>query len=396
VPPLAAAAMMRHVRVLAERFPHRHLGEEDERLAIEYIASTLERLGLDVRVHAVPAMGWALTQAPELELLEPEPSALEAVPFIFSGSTRGDGCEGMLARIGPTSVVGIDPPWEKYAIVADGRPAALVVARPDGPAIAQSGPPEGFQSTADGPHYTWPACAIGTADGERIAAWLDGGAAVRARLRMRTEFRPGSLCHVVEATLAGGDDVIVVGAHHDCQGAAGFAPAWDSPGACDNASGVAALLELARHYAAAGHRSTLRFCSFGGEEWNLVGSRYYVRHLVETGQLPGVAAMLNLDQLANGERLYLVGSEELAAIGREELAALGLGERYETELRVPPTPGSDHWPFAGAGVPVLMLAWAPITGYHRSGDVVSACDRDDKYEAGVALARAVIDRAGRA
>ncbi len=286
----------------------------------------------------------------------------------------------------------------------DGRQRGFVVGRPTGPAIAQSGPPAGSAGTQDGPHYTWPCCAVGAADLERFARWREDGREIAVRLDIDSRYKPGSPSFVVEAELRGTttpDEIVCVGAHHDCQGAVGFPAPIDSPGACDNGSGVAALIELARYFDEVGSPRTLRFCTYGGEEWNLSGSRHYVRMLDESGALANVRAAINLDQSANGETLKVQASPrgaaiapetDIEAIARAEVAALQLTDRYPVEFFVPPIAGSDHWPYCSAGVPVFYALWDPITGYHRSGDTVEACDRPDKYAAVVALTRRVLER----
>ncbi len=81
------------------------------------------------------------------------------------------------------------------------------------------------------------------------------------------------------------DQAIVIGAHYDHLGHGEFgtlAPealrARAHPGADDNASGIAAMLELARHFAShpAPRRRRMVFVAFTGEEAGLVGSRHYV------------------------------------------------------------------------------------------------------------------------
>jgi hypothetical protein len=406
-PRIRAAALMEHVHALSEQFPHRHTGEPDERGAAGYVAERLRALALEVRVHEYSVMGFEVVTPPRLELLAPEPLELECAPFIFSGSAPPGGLEGRLVHVGPTVVVGIAPPWEKYALVdGDGVARAFVVGRPAGPAIAQSGPPAGFAGTEDGPHYTWPSVVVGRDDLARLEAWRSAGEPIEARLALTTRYKPGCSSFVVEGELRGRaepDRLVVVGAHHDCQGAIGFPDAIDSPGACDNASGVASVLELARFYREHGHPRTLRFCTYGGEEWNLTGSRHYVRELAERGDLARVFAKVNLDQTANGERLRIRASDAtqplspgivMEDLARANVAALGLERRFEVVWDVPPTPGSDHWPFYRAGVPIFYALWDPIPHYHRRGDTAAACDRDDKYEAALALAHAVIDDLG--
>ncbi len=394
-------SLMGHVRVLSEHFPHRHTGEPEERAAVEYIADELRSSGLSVRIHQLLVMGWELTAPPELALLTPDPGLIECAPFIYSGGTPNGGIVGDLEYVGPTLVVGLPPKWEKYAVVdSDGQARAFVVGRPTGPAIAQSGPPAGSAGNQDGPHYTWPACAIGAADLARLERWRTEGRQIKVRLSIASRYKPDSTSYVVEGSLPGTrttDQLICVGAHHDCQGARGFPFAIDSPGACDNGSGVAAVIELARLYGDIGYPISLRFCTYGGEEWNLIGSRQYVRSLSETGALQAVRLAINLDQSANGEVLKVQASPAGAGLNveqhaREAVAHLGLADAYPVEFVVPPIPGSDHWPYWAAGIPVFYALWDPIFGYHRSGDTAAACDRPDKYAAVVALAQEMLRR----
>ena len=152
-PVLDVQALLGHVRVLSQQFPHRHAGEEDELHAAEYIAARLREVGLTVDVLETPVMGWELTSTPRLELLTPDQQELECAPFIFSGSTPAHGLEGELRYIGRSFMAG-GFEWEKYAIVdAAGQWKAFVAGRTDGPAIAQCGPPAGLAGGADTPLY---------------------------------------------------------------------------------------------------------------------------------------------------------------------------------------------------------------------------------------------------
>ncbi len=89
------------------------------------------------------------------------------------------------------------------------------------------------------------------------------------------------------------DKVVIVGAHYDSIN--GASAASRAPGADDNGSGTAAVLELARVFATSGQpfRYTLRFCSFASEEFGLLGSDAYSASLAAAGTQ--VVAMLNTD-----------------------------------------------------------------------------------------------------
>lgn len=81
------------------------------------------------------------------------------------------------------------------------------------------------------------------------------------------------------------DSTIVIGAHIDSE-------PRESPGASDDASGSACVIELARIWSEAPRHYTLLFATFGGEEGGLVGSKHFVNHYPE---MEKVALMLNID-----------------------------------------------------------------------------------------------------
>ena len=109
------------------------------------------------------------------------------------------------------------------------------------------------------------------------------------------------------------NEAIVIGAHYDHLGfgGAGSLAANSTEihhGADDNASGVAALIELARKFSAAkNNKRTLIFIAFGGEEEGLLGSKYYVNNPVFP--LENTAAMINMDMVGrlNQNKLTIGG-----------------------------------------------------------------------------------------
>lgn len=167
---------------------------------------------------------------------------------------------------------------------------------------------------------------------------------------------------------------LVAGAHYDHLGrvapeAAAAGPAY-YPGADDNASGVAALLAVARRLAGdggAGPARSVLFAAFAGEEDGLQGSAWLARHL----PLPAdsLVAMLNLDtvgRLREG-RLY-VGGAGTAAAFPGLLAELGGAHGLTLELGRGGWDASDHVSFQALGVPVLFLMTGPHADYHTPRD----------------------------
>lgn len=390
-PKLNPAALLRHVKVLSEQFPHRHCGEPHEVGAVDYIAAQMRECGLSVDIIEVPVMGWAIEGPLSLEILGKGGRQIECSPFIFSGSTPAEGLEGELRYLGPSLIAG-GFEWEKFAIVdASGQWRGFVVGRPEGPAIAQAGPPAGLAGAADVPLYTWPSCVIGADDLADINAQLGRGESVRVCYRCKAVFKPDAKSYTVRGELRGKtypDEVIILGSHHDSQGAIGFPDAIDSPGANDNASAIGIFLEMARHYAKAGSSRTLWFTVFGGEERNLIMSREFARRLVDTGELERVVTYIGIDQAANGEILRLLSSGEegqlwppinMRAILTRLTDELELKTRFTTWGPGPLHAASDHWPFYYAGIPSFLTGWHPFPTYHRSGDNLAYCNDDAKY-----------------
>ena len=93
------------------------------------------------------------------------------------------------------------------------------------------------------------------------------------------------------------DVIYVIGGHYDSTSYSGSAP-----GADDNASGTAGVLEIARVLSQYQFKYTIRFCAFGAEELGLIGSDAYCDDLVSWGDY--VDAMINLDMTC-----YRYGSE---------------------------------------------------------------------------------------
>jgi len=170
---------------------------------------------------------------------------------------------------------------------------------------------------------------------------------------------------------------IVIGAHYDHLGPVrgdGAAGRYH-PGADDNASGVAVLVELARRLAAgdgaaaggpAGARAVV-CVAFAGEEDGLQGSARFVAEL--PAPRDSLDAMLNLDSVGRlrDARLYVAGVGTSPAL--PGLVAAANAERgLRLELSRGGWEASDHVSFNAIGVPVLFLLTGPHEQYHSPAD----------------------------
>ena len=173
---------------------------------------------------------------------------------------------------------------------------------------------------------------------------------------------------------------IVVGAHHD---------GWFSA-AFDNASGVAAVLALARALATAGHRprQTLCFTSRTAEEYGLTDSAYgwctgAWAQISETHRAWATGSPFHLNLEASGHpalRLLMETPRELTRWARR-LARTGAAEGWLTSgwyTLGPPVTGTEAWPFLISGVPsVSAYTWERSfmrTDYHTQYDTAETID----------------------
>ncbi|MGE5644292.1 MAG: M20/M25/M40 family metallo-hydrolase [Acidobacteriota bacterium] len=186
----------------------------------------------------------------------------------------------------------------------------------------------------------------------------------------------------IYAYLAGQtDEYVIIGAHYDHLGLGeqfSMAPSEAGkphPGADDNASGTAGLLELARWFASQPkQRRGVLFLAFAGEELGLLGSRYYVDH----PELPlaKAVAMINLDMIGRlrDGKVY-IGGEKTGSNFKELLDADLPKHHLNPEVSSISEAGlSDHQSFTTKQVPVLFFFSGLHADYHKPSDTWDKID----------------------
>ena len=199
----------------------------------------------------------------------------------------------------------------------------------------------------------------------------------QAKIHLAVESRhfPKALGYNVVAYVEGSDpklrgECIVVGGHFDhCGRHMGLL----FPGADDNASGSATVMEVARAYAALGHKPkrSVAFVLFGGEELGLQGSTYFVDHV--PAPFSKVDAMFNFDMTGEGDGLWGAVSAEPTAFktaledaDKTVKIIRGLGVIRGVGVR-----GSDFAPFFLKGITAASLGSnGPHLAYHQTGDTI--------------------------
>ncbi len=197
-------------------------------------------------------------------------------------------------------------------------------------------------------------------------------------------FVPGRRDRNVIAEIPGAnDELVVVGAHFDS--------VWRGNGAIDNASGVEGMLRVAERFAGQKHARTLQFVAFGAEEVGLIGARRYVAAARERAELGRIAGMVNLDCIGHGDKLELLcAPEALLARTEQEAWKLGLYDRYEVVTELDEEAGTDHLPFAQAGIPALSILHFPYEEYHLPDESLDLID-EAKLQDAVDLAAAMVE-----
>lgn len=269
--------------------------------------------------------------------------------------------------------------------------AAAVLVLEDGPVrplLREEGPVK-----LDIPVLSVSAEALGTACGDlraRLMAIKDTGrpasqdfiyapwTTLTLKLKLRRE--EAQVPNVV-AVIPGRDpklrkEFIVLGAHmdhlglgerHSMGGAEGRGQVH--PGADDNASGTALVVELARELKKARPRRSILLMHFGGEEEGLLGSNHWVQH--PTHPLESVKFMLNFDMVGRldpaAPKLMMggLGAPKAALEAARKLAPEGFAISVDVGAAVG---GSDHMSFSQAKIPTFFFFTGIHGEYHRPTD----------------------------
>jgi len=153
----------------------------------------------------------------------------------------------------------------------------------------------------------------------------------------------------------GGGGLVLITAHLDSINIAG-GPAASAPGADDNGSGSAGVLELGRLLSTRSWRHDVRLILFGGEEEGLFGSKQYVAAL-PPAERARIRAVLNMDMIASKNTAVPTVLLEGAAISTSQIGDLSTAAATYTGLKVETSLNpfaSDHVPFIDAGIPAVL------------------------------------------
>jgi photosystem II stability/assembly factor-like uncharacterized protein len=165
---------------------------------------------------------------------------------------------------------------------------------------------------------------------------------------------------------SGKDSIIVIGGHYDCTGGN---PYKEAPGADDNASGVAAVIELARAYENIQCPYDMVFAAFSAEEIGLLGSDHYARYLNDTGGK--IKGMFNFDMVGYQpvSKTWPVSLSTSRSFQWLGTLAKTMAETYTSltpHTSTAPPNNTDSYSFHQLGFPTLSIDESAGNPYYHS------------------------------
>jgi aminopeptidase YwaD len=179
--------------------------------------------------------------------------------------------------------------------------------------------------------------------------------------KLINNFKTANVCGLIKGTLKP-DSIIIITAHYDHLGGMGKDTYF--PGANDNASGVALLLNLAQYYAKHPQKYSIGFICFAGEEAGLIGSKYFTENPLVP--LKSIRFLINTDLAGTGEEgITVVNATEFSkefammnAVNDDKKLLAKINARGKAA-------NSDHYFFTEKGVPSFFFyTLGGIKAYH--------------------------------
>jgi aminopeptidase YwaD len=188
---------------------------------------------------------------------------------------------------------------------------------------------------------------------------------------IKNKWNPSFECNNVIGAIEGAikDTFIVLTAHYDHLGMMGKTALF--PGANDNASGTAMLIDFAHYYKNHPSKYSMVFIAFAGEEAGLIGSKYFTEN--SPIDLSKIKFLVNMDLMGSGKDGVTIVNGTIFSKEFNQLININLEKKYVPEVKVRgEAANSDHYWFSKKGVPSFFIyTLGEITAYHDVNDVPS-------------------------
>lgn len=306
--------MMELIKRLSKR--PRVAGTEDGKEACKLIENIFNNFGYDTEIQTVDFTGWKLIEKPKLKINN---KPVKCLPVIWSGSGKVKGRIVNAGRIKTFEAY----QWLRYRIVDNGKTKGYVITRPDIIWLQL------VDKKSKLPYFmVYPDTCKMLKEEKNLTA--EGS--VKSRFIMNQKIR-----NVI--TKNNSKKKILVCAHYDS--------ILDSPGANDNASGVVALIELAR----INTNPNVQFIAFDAEEWNKYGAYSYVRSL-NKNELKKIKLVINIDMIGSKKgKDYIICSKKLNKLVTKSLKKINVRMKLINGIGPP----FDYWPFYKKGIPIVCF-----------------------------------------
>lgn len=360
-------SVMHHVRKLSTEIGARPGGSPANWAAAHYIESVFRQCGMAVEMQdfACPAWeelgAWLCFEDAALPVAANaySPSCLVTAPAVPVGTLDELAAAELRGKIAVVHGDLVRSPLPPKAWMFKGPEETRVVdlleeKRPDAIITVQARPGSLERLIEDGdfriPSATAPA---------HVGQLLLSHAGETIRLRIDSRRTPSSTANVIGRLHGACREQLVICAHYDTK--------IDTPGATDNATGVAVMLALAERLCRENQPYSLEFVAFTNEEYLPIGDDEYVRRRAEG--FDRIVAALNFDAVGVAAGQNSVAGFNLAPEAQgavEQVVA-----RFPDVAWVEPWPQSNHSTFAFRGVPSLAFtARAAHPSYHLRTDTI--------------------------
>jgi aminopeptidase YwaD len=356
------------IRVLSEEVGQRFAGTEGEWKGTEYIYQRLSELEIPVERQVYPFVGWEPKGTPELEILSPISKVLITAYLLFSGSTPSSGIKGKLTYHGVKGLIPGVYDMPCYNVLGEeGEILAQVVVNSGGDPIALLNPRAKFPI---------PAVVMSYEDHLRVQELLKENHDIEVFVKVEGNIKECKSANIISHPYQSKNHAIrkkvIVCAHSDTT--------LNTPGAYDNGSGIAGIVEVARRLKDGNDDFPfdIDVIAFSNEEVGFIGADYYVNALKEQGSLDEIAAVINLDQISAGDKIWSwVGPEDFRQKVIESFKESGAYDRTDFEVDVDtPKAGADEWMFHLEGIPTALLMFWRLPDYHRPTDTMEKIEYD--------------------
>lgn len=367
------------VEELATGIGPRIAGTSTEKQAADLLAAKLESFGYRVEVQPFTVSREASRES-QVELVTPENRTVASIPLTSSvtGTAAGSLVPSGIGRPGefPSAVSGAIALIERGELTFQEKVDNAQAAGAAGVIIFNNQPGTFFGSLSSASAV--PAVSISQAEGAALLQLARSA----TRIEIDVKDAPETTSYNVVATPPSGRCTTISGGHYDSVPAA--------PGANDNASGTATVVEIAAVLASQDRMRENCFVLFGAEEIGLLGSKAYVETL-SAEQRQDIQLMLNFDMVGFGsEPWYLIGTPSMQDQAEDVAGMLGIETQRQSVAST--GGGSDHASFMNAGIPAIFFYRANDPLWHQPGDIADRIDPallEEAARMGIAMLEAI-------